>query len=133
LNIIKLPTIAGKMMNKTAIAMLLGLGISVLAGRVNAEGMASQFKELPDLTTQECLATVDNAISQQTQYYHRIVTEGASRKLFYEDPSGFIELICSDNRIDVTVSFPSEFNDAEAEEVAHDILMDIFSPRLNIA
>ncbi|MBP0019042.1 MAG: hypothetical protein J7647_16020 [Cyanobacteria bacterium SBLK] len=108
-----------------AIAFLWGLSFSSVGLPANANGIASKIKELPERSERECLKAIDEAIAEQGDFYNEIVRGGASRKLFYEDPSGFIDLTCFDNLVIITVYF-SEFNTAEAEEAANDILTDIF-------
>lgn len=108
-----------------AIAVFWGLSFSSWELPANANGIASKIKELPARSERDCLKAIDDAIAEQRDFYREIVRGGASRKLFYEDPIGFIDLTCFDNLVAITVYF-SEFNTVEAEEVANDILADIF-------
>lgn len=111
---------------KTRYAIAIGLGLSwVFAGSANAEGLMVKMKEVDDRTQEECIAEVDRAIEDESSNHENLVRGEFTRKLFYTEPTGTIDIACFDEAVIVTVYSP-EFDTDTATEVVDMVLEDIF-------
>ncbi|MBP0019043.1 MAG: hypothetical protein J7647_16025 [Cyanobacteria bacterium SBLK] len=111
---------------KTRYAISAGLGLSLtFAGGVNAEGLRAKMKELDDRTQEACIAEVDRAIQDESSNHENLVRGEFTRKLFYTEPTGTIDIACFDEAVIVTVYSP-EFDTDTATEVVDMVLGDIF-------